>query len=447
MLRIDVLPDDVLLTIFYFYVVPYGRTKPETEKWISLVHVCRRWRTVVFGSPRYLRLRLFCTPETPAKDTLDVWPPLPLIIDGNISSASIEENIIVALSHNDRVHEVDLREVGSSQLENIISAMQVPFPKATHLRLEASIDSPNLPAVPDSFLGGCAPCLRYLSLDDIPFLGLSTFLLSTTHLVHLYLRIPQPGYIPPEEMVTCLSVLTSLKYLTLDFSEYRETQRSPPSTCSVLSTLTSLGFAGSSGYLEDLVARIDAPRLNSVFIALLYQNNFIVTQLIKFINRTPALKAPVEAHVVLEGDVAWVKLISQTFGHGEFRVQIRCNWPRYQLSFLVKILSSSSLPLFTVENLYIKDQGSMHSLMTTRYGITDWWEILRPFVAVKNIYLFKTIASHIACSWQELDAGGRIEMLPALQNIFLRSPEESIGLFVSARQLLRQTINISVSSW
>src|SRR5260221_5208216 len=47
------------------------------ESWQLLVHVCRRWRSLVFGSPRRLNLRLFCTPETPAKDTLAVWPALP----------------------------------------------------------------------------------------------------------------------------------------------------------------------------------------------------------------------------------------------------------------------------------------------------------------------------------------------------------------------------------
>jgi hypothetical protein len=41
-----------------------------------------QWRTLVLESPRRLNLRLFCTPKTPVKDTLDVWPALPLIVEG-----------------------------------------------------------------------------------------------------------------------------------------------------------------------------------------------------------------------------------------------------------------------------------------------------------------------------------------------------------------------------
>jgi hypothetical protein len=78
-IRIDVLPDDVLLEIFDFYMVMTrdptdieDRTDWKTmiEAWQLLVHVCRRWRSVVFGSPRRLNLQLYCTAETPARDTL-----------------------------------------------------------------------------------------------------------------------------------------------------------------------------------------------------------------------------------------------------------------------------------------------------------------------------------------------------------------------------------------
>ena len=79
------LHDDVLLMIFDFYVIdgPHQRENPEKqriEQWITLAHVCRRWRTVIFQSSRRLNLRLLCGPNTPVRDTLDNWPPLPLII-------------------------------------------------------------------------------------------------------------------------------------------------------------------------------------------------------------------------------------------------------------------------------------------------------------------------------------------------------------------------------
>jgi F-box-like len=72
------LPDYVLLEIFDLYVdedMSEGYKsvfKKRRIEWITLAHVCRRWRSVVFQSPLRLNLRLFCTPQTPARDTLDI---------------------------------------------------------------------------------------------------------------------------------------------------------------------------------------------------------------------------------------------------------------------------------------------------------------------------------------------------------------------------------------
>jgi hypothetical protein len=62
------LPDDVLLEIFDSYVDEdvYGDFEEQRiEEWVTLAHVCRRWRSVVFQSPHRLNLRLLCTPQTP----------------------------------------------------------------------------------------------------------------------------------------------------------------------------------------------------------------------------------------------------------------------------------------------------------------------------------------------------------------------------------------------
>ena len=98
---IDMLPDDVLLEIFDFFAGGVGM-KRQIEKWQTLVHVCRRWRSLVFGSPRRLDLRLVCSDKTPARDTLDVWPALPLYIWCLYMAESVD-NIIAVLEHSDRV--------------------------------------------------------------------------------------------------------------------------------------------------------------------------------------------------------------------------------------------------------------------------------------------------------------------------------------------------------
>jgi hypothetical protein len=231
MKSIDVLPDDVLLAIFDFCVDqdvaqgPFLRllfaepTKKKIEAWQLLVHVCRRWRCIVFGSPLRLNLQLLCTAKTPARDTLDVWPALPLFIRsrGNDQTESVD-NIIAVLEHSDRVCQIDLKAVRSRHWEKVSAAMQEPFPELTHLKLHSSRHDETVPALPGSFLGGSAPRLQELKLDRVPFPGLPKLLLSTTYLVTLHLEIiPHSGYISPEAMVTCLSVLGSLEDLCLFF--------------------------------------------------------------------------------------------------------------------------------------------------------------------------------------------------------------------------------------
>src|ERR1700722_10362373 len=136
MTSIDMLSNDVLLAIFYFCADEDPFTKKEMEAWQALVHVCRRWRSLVFGSPRSLDLRLVCTPETPARDTLDVWPALPLVVlsDGPVESV---DDIVAALERStaDRVCQINLKGIPSSHLKTVSAAMKGPFLELTDLLL------------------------------------------------------------------------------------------------------------------------------------------------------------------------------------------------------------------------------------------------------------------------------------------------------------------------
>ena len=70
---------------------------------------------------------------------------------------------------------------------------------------------------------------------------------------------------------------------------------------------------------------------------------------------------------------------------------------------------------------------------------------------MENLYLSEELASRIGSALQELVVGGTAEVLPTLQNMFLEGLEssgavqESIGQFVSARQVVGHPI--AVSRW
>jgi hypothetical protein len=310
--------------IFDFYVV-----RPRwTEEWQVLVHVCRRWRCVVFGSPRRLNLQLVCTSGTPVRERLDIWPALPLIVDGTISSTSVD-NIVVALGHSDRVCRINLYWQLPRGLEwdQALAAMQLPFPALTGLQLDFPNDA-TAPIIPDTFLGGSAPLLEYFKLDRIPFPGIPNLLFSATHLVHLDLSIPHSRYISPEAMAACLSALTSLGTLflfsPLDFLYSRLRRRLPLITRSILPDLKRVCFKGASEYLDELVARIDAPRLEHLIMIFPLDQMNIDTphrHLVQFISRTPRFQEPNGAHVTLDL-YAEVKLLWASDQHARLSVEI-----------------------------------------------------------------------------------------------------------------------------
>jgi hypothetical protein len=451
-IRIDVLPDDVLLGIFDFYVEkdsPYT-IKRRIEEWQLLVHVCRRWKTLVLASPRRLNLRLYCTPETPAKDTLDVWPSFPLIVRGyGTPSTSGTENIIAAFGQSDRVCEVGLVNFAGRQLEQALAAMQVPFPELTELRLVSK--SETLAIISDSFLDGSAPRLRHVILDGIPFPGLPKLLLSATHLVTLWLSdIPHLGYISPEAIVALISALSSLETLHLRFRSPGSrpdrpdpsTRRPPRSRRSVIPALTSLRFKGATEYLEDLVTGIDTPQLDDMQITFFNQIDFDTPRLTQFINRTPKLGKR-DATVWFYDDSASVKL-----SPGTLLIEILCREPDWQLSSIEQVCNFSLHPPFTVEDLYIKDISRRLVWKDDAIENSQWLQLLLPFTGVKNLYLDKEFAPGIAAALQEL-VGRRIrDVLPSLQKIFVEELEprfqKSIGRFVAVRQLLDHPITISV---
>ena len=425
------------------------------EAWQLLAHVCRRWRTVVFGSPLRLKLRLICRTETPARDTLDIWPAIPLLIQGSICHTEDVDNIIAALECSNRVAKIKLFTncVDSSPLEKVFAAMQVPFPELANLDLWLYSDT--VPIVPDSFLGGSTPNLRTLSLNRIPFPGLPKLLLSATRLVTLHLReIPQSGFFSPDALST-MSTLTSLESLVLEFESprsppHRGTRRPPPPKRSVLPALIHFEFKGISKYLDDLVARIDAPQLNSFRITFFNQLVFDTPQLIQFIDRTPSFQALEEARVYVNHRAAIVYLASHISGFEPLRFEILCYAFDWQVSAVEQVFSSCLPPLPTLKDLIFKQYRRAHEQDNIENVL--WLELLHRFPALENPFLCEELGRHTASTLQEVVAGGRsAEVLPTLRNIFLkgyrssRLVPEGIQQLVVARQLTSHPV--AVSRW
>ena len=454
------LPDVALLEIFDFVV---GDECALIMAWSKLVHVCRKWRNVVFGSPRRLNLRLFCGPKTPVRKLLDVWPPFPIYMNAGLSYETPDDafsidDIIAALEHNDRICDLSL-QLPSSQKnawEKVFAVMQQPFLALEHLYImpRNGIYGKTLPVVPASFLGGSTPQLQYLSLMSLPFPGLPNLLISATRLGCLFLeKIPLSGYISPEVMVTCLSVLNRLKSLSIEFESSRcrpdpKSRRPPPPARTPLPALTEFHFKGVNDYLEDLVARIDAPLLDNVMITYFHQPIFDTPQLTQFISRTPKLKEYDTAALYISKLDAHVDLSQKP--DGILLLKILCERPAWQLSFLSQVCSSSFPQglIRAVEALQIIEYWSLPEWQD-EIANSQWLELFHPFTAVKGLYICREVAPRIAPALQELVGERVLEELPALQTLFFEETlpsglvKETIGHFVAAREHASHPITIS----
>jgi hypothetical protein len=451
------LPDVALVEMFDFYV----NEAEWIDAWHTLVHVCRKWRIITFGSPRRLNLQLYCSPTTPVKKTLAVWPPLPIVIRQYGHPMCGMHNVIAALKHNYHVCEIELWRIPSSLLEQVLASMQMPFPALTNLRLGSKDETKDetAPVVPDWFLGGSAPRLRHLSLRSVHVPELPKLILSATDLVDLSLRdIPHSGYIPPETMVACLSTLTRLKTLIVEFKSPQsrpdlEHRRPPPLTLSVLPALTDFKFKGVSEYLEDLVARIDTPLLHSLAITLFHQLIFETPHISQFFSRTLKSKAQNDARIVFEDRAVQVSLpLTSGMSPDEtLSLGISCRESEWQLSSLTQACTLSSLLFSSVEHLYISEDRYWPPHWQDDTESAQWLELLQPFAAVKNLYLSKEVALRIAPALRRLVGNGVTEMLPTLQCLFLEElqpsdpVQETIRQFVATRRLVGHSI--AVSHW
>ena len=460
-------PDVALLEIFECYMDQVREDLDDeltARAWSTLVHVCQKWRSVVFGSPRRLGIRLFCTETTPVKEMLGVWPPFPIVIGQYIRPTQMD-SIIGALKHNDRVCKLDLFGMTNSQLEEVLAATQQPFPVLASLIMTIwwddmddfnwweyeLLDGPP-PVVPDSFLGGSAPRLEHLTLERLPFPGLPKLLLSATGLVSLYIsQIPHSGYISPQAMVCCLSTLTRLEELKLGFQSplsrpVRDTRHPHPPTRSTLPSLTHFRFIGATEYLEDLVARIDALLLDSLHIRFFHRLIFDAPQLAQFLART-SIHPPIEARI--DFFEHYIEVTFPGIFPKKFVLAIGCRQSDWQLSSLSQVLSSSLPEAFisTVEHLYICEDKYLRPHWQDDIEDSQWLDLLHPFTAVKNLYLSREFVSRIAPVLQEFAR----ELLPSLQNLSLQDLDPSgpvngdIGKFVAARQLT--SLPVAVSHW
>jgi F-box-like len=417
---IERLPDEILIEIFNFdrlvSVTPSQGRPDRPWEWHRLVHVCRRWRYIVFESSRSLGLQLFCTYGTPVKDNLDCWPALPIVMQyAQLSSpnplpmaARDEDDIIVALQHPHRISKIELT-VTTPLLERLTTLTQGPFPVLEHLELMTQAETGHI--LPSESFGGPFPSLRVLKLIRVAFPLLQPPLLSVENLVSLHLEdLPSSGHISPESLLIFLPKMRCLETLHLYFlspiSHPTTGRNNPtPQRRALLPALECLAFRGVSEDLEFLLSGTDAPVLKDIDVTFFNQASiFDTTQLLQFVCRTETQKSYNNAKLYCsETDIS----ITLTRGRRRHQVGLRvqCMPLDWQLSCMAEICDKLSPIVCGVQQL---DIGASFPLPSEQDDMDPLplLELFRPFNNVKWLRLTANVENYVGYALNQETATG-----------------------------------------
>jgi len=285
-------------------------------------------------------------------------------------------------------------------------------------------------------------------LESCSFPGIQTLLLSVSDLVtHSLTDIPDSGYISPQAMVTALSVTNRLESLCLGFRSPRsqpdQANRPPPPLVRlVLPALIKLEFQGVHEYLEDLVAEIDAPLLGNFKVTFFMDLNFEVRQFHRFISHAEKFQNLNYATIFLSnGWIAFFISVSGDYGDSS-HLSIICKELDLQLSSLAQVFTPFSPHLSVLKRLEIQESIPQLRLRSEDdIENTQWRGLLRPFTAVKSLYISDGVVFYFCDALKELT-----HALPALRSLTFRGlhghARKSVGKLVTARQLSGHPVSV-----
>jgi hypothetical protein len=198
--------------------------------------------------------------------------------------------------------------------------------------------------------------------------------------------------------------------------------------------------------LEDIISQIDVPLLCDTHIKFFNQLIFDTPLLLHLISRTENHKTSQSADIKFrDRSVITVIRFPPAMSYGEIRLTISCRPSDWQLSSLAQVWSSVLSPLLTLERLEIFDYRTHWQ---DDIEITQWLELLRPFISVKHLVLPTNVVRLLAPALQVIAEESMTEALPALERLSLRGLQsldpvkEAIGKFIAARQLFGRPITV-----
>ena len=456
---IHILDDDSLLHVFFLYR-PFllGEDQDDTARlwggrggwvrgrwWYELAHVCRRWRTIILGSASYLDLSLVCTNGTPVADMLAHSPPLPLVVDylENADKPDItaedEEGIILALTgkQRDRVCRVRLC-VSFTKLQRIIVVMDDEYQNLEYLIIMHRDKDNNVVSVFPETLQ--APHLRHVALKGFALPMGSRFLTTAVGLVTLCLGMDNLStYFHPNTLLQWLSFMPELQTLLFTFSipvpnhDVRwQLAHTPITTPVTLPNLRHLTFQGVSTYLEALVHRVTAPRLEKLEIIFFAQLTFFVPRVPQLLNTAENLRFDSAKFIFSDEGVGVAVYPHEAAEMYPLAILVKCWELDWQLSSMAQISNSLSQTFSAVEHLTFQHEEPIWAFeIHNEIDPTEWRKLLRSFRNVKTLRIDDGFIEELSRCLESDNGELPLELLPELKELTYSGNDDTDDAFTS----------------
>jgi hypothetical protein len=205
----------------------------------------------------------------------------------------------------------------------------------------------------------------------------------------------------------------------------------------ILSNLHNFTFRGVNTYLETLVHRIKAPRLEKLQIRFFNQLTFSAPCLLQFMTATENLRF---TSAKFEFSAGTVNIEVYPYEGAEMyalSIFVDCWHLDRQVSFVAQICNSLS-PLFSaVEHLTLEHKAHSRSSEQHEADRTEWHELLASFRNAQTLHIAHGLVKELSRCLELEDGGLPLELLPELQELTYfgsGNTGDTLTSFVNSRQ-------------
>ena len=212
-----------------------------------------------------------------------------------------------------------------------------------------------------------------------------------------------------------------------------------------------IALQGTSKYLKNFIARINAPRLGDINATFFFHPTMDASQLGRFIERTETLTSLIRAEVQTSAEGISVSFTdSGSSTRTPLSVQISCERLDWQLSSMAQVCDQFSPFLFRVEELSLNTTQSPSGQQDVVGA--QWLDLIRSFACARDVWISNELTTDFLGALGQAN-GGDTTVFPTLCHLSVENPTEiqeppwdALLSFINSRALSNHPVKVNVPS-